>query len=137
MATLQPLAILCTAGDYRHFQSLSALASTCASSNRNCHVMLSHEALYWFLMGDLSQTPGGYLTPWAEILEQAREHERITDPLDLLTRARESGRVKVYGCSSSIAQARSYTAEQLKRLDGIVGHTTFLQWASEWQLVTL
>ena len=137
MPSLQPMAILCSAGDFRHFQSLSALASTCAGSNRQCHVLLSHEALYWFLMGDLSQTGSGYLTPWAEILEQAREHERITDPLLLLGQARESGLLKVYGCSSSIAQARSYTSEQLRQLDGIVGHTTFLQWASEWQLVVL
>ena len=135
MSESKPLALMLQAGDHRHLHAFVSLVATAAASGRRVHVFLTHEALHSFLTDVMDESPTGYSTDYSAIYDRARDDGRIPELEDLLFKARRTGKVRLYGCSASIALRQGYSEEELSRLDGIVGHTTFLRWALAWQLV--
>lgn len=133
----KPLAMMLQAGDHRHLHAMVSLVATAASAGRRSHAFLTHEALHTFLVGGMDEAPSGYTTGYAAFYDRAREDGRVPELSALLAQARKTGRVRIYGCSASIALRQGYTEDELSSLDGIVGHTTFLRWALDWQLIYL
>lgn len=135
MADPTPLALIMQGGDHRHINAMVALAATAAASGRWVHVFLTHEALWAWVEGRFDDLPSGFSTEYGALYDAAREDGRVPDLEKLMRQARATGKVRIYGCSASVALRRGYSEEALRRLDGIVGHSTFLRWALGWQLV--
>ena len=133
----KPLAVILGSGDHRHLHAFVSLTATSAASGRRVHVLLTHEALHTFLMDGMDDAPSGYTTSYTAFYDRGREEGRVPNLEELLAEARKTGKVRVYGCSASIALRQGYAEEELEKLDGIVGHTTFLRWALDWQLLYL
>lgn len=133
----QKLCLILQYSSYEKWHLAATLAATTTAMNGEVHVFLSHEALLAFVEDKFDETKPQFQTvefnkKYLDLLED----DKIPKISFLLKRAQELGTVKIYGCSES-AQLFRLGADQKKKLDAVIGYTTFLDIARDGKLIVI
>ena len=131
------LAIIVQGSSYDKLHLMATLVATAVSMNGEAHLFLTYDALTRYVNGTLDETkPALDDEKMNETYADGIEEGRIPSITDLLRQAKEMGNVKVYGCSQSVAFLR-LDPKLTKKLDGVVGYTTFMISAMDAKLIVL
>src|SRR5574341_1445103 len=129
------LALILQHASYEKLHLAGTLAATTAALGGEVHIFLSHEALLSFVENKLDEARPHFESQkinqkYVDLLEDGK----IPKAGDLFKKAQELGSVKFYGCSESVQLFR-LRSEHTKKLDAVIGYSTFLDIASDAKLV--
>lgn len=140
MESKKKLAILLQHATYENFNLAATLAATQAALAGEVHIFLAHEALFFYVRGDMEKMPSGFeSTEYRHIYEKLRrkeETEKISNPVSLLNQAKSLGPVHIYGCSET-AKLLKISPDETKKLQALIGYSTFLNLASDAQFIVI
>jgi peroxiredoxin family protein len=131
------LALILQHASYEKFHLAATLAATTTAMGGEVHIFLSHEALFSFVDGKLDEAKPCFQSEkinrkYTEWLEDGK----ISGASALFIKAQKLGSIKFYGCSESV-QLFHLGTEYTKKLDAVVGYTTFLDLASDARLLII
>ena len=131
------LAIIVQGSSYDKLHLMATLVATAVSMDGEAHLFLTYDALLRYVNGTLDEAKPALDDPQMnERYADGVEAGRIPSITDLLRQAKEMGKVKVYGCSQSVAFLR-LDPKLTEKLDGVIGYTTFMTSAMDAKLVVL
>lgn len=131
------LAIIVQGSSYDKLHLMATLVATAVSMDGEAHIFLTYDALTRYVNGTLDEArPSLDDEKMNETYQAGIEEGRIPSITDLLRQARDMGKVKIYGCSQSVAFLK-LDPKLTQKLDGVVGYTTFLTSALDAKLIVL
>ena len=131
------IAIIARGSSYDKLHLMATLVATAVSLDGEASVFLTYDALIRYVNGTLDEAkPALDDDKMNAIYTEGIEEGRIPSITDLLRQAKEMGNVKIYGCSTSVAFLR-LDSKLTKKLDGVIGYTTFLTSALDAKLVVI
>lgn len=131
------LALILQHASYEKLHLAATLAATTTAMGGEVHIFLSHEALLSFVKNKLDESKPCFQSDkinqkYTELLED----EKIPKASGLFKKAQKLGLVKFYGCSESV-QLFHLGREYTKKLDAVIGYTTFLDIATDAKLLVI
>ena len=136
-ANPKKLAIIVQGSSYNKLHLVVTLVATAVAMKGEAHLFLTFDALRRYVTGTLDEAkPNLDDDEMNRLYREGIEDEKIPSITDLLRQAKEMGTVKIYGCSQSTAFLR-LDAELTKKLDGVIGYTTFLTSAMDAKLIVI
>jgi peroxiredoxin family protein len=120
----QRLAIFLHSGDYDRVHQGLAVAVSAAATGRSVDVYFFWWALDRLLRGDLDDPDFG---PGREHLAEDFLERGFPSIRQLLDAARESGQVRLYACSGSLAILGRNAGDLEGKVDGLVGWAAILE----------
>jgi peroxiredoxin family protein len=133
----QKLAIILQQTSYEKLHLAATLTATAATMGGEVHIFLSQEALLNFVENKFDEAKPHFQSDalnkqYIELLEDGKT-PKVTD---LFKRAQKFGLVKFYGCSETV-QLFHLGTDYTKKLDAVIGYTTFLDIASDAKLLVI
>lgn len=128
MRDRQPLVIFAHSDGFDKLYQVTSIALTAAVSGRPVAVVLFFWALRAVVRGEMDEMVFAAASPSAA--EAAREKVSTSNnpnPSEMLSMARESGRLKLFACSASMQYVGLELEETKRAVDEVVGMSTILR----------
>ncbi len=131
------LALIVQSSSYNRLHLMTTLIATAVALGWEASAFLTYGALQRYVTDTMDEAKPSLDDPEInQIYADGIHHGAIPSIRDLLDQAKRNGAVKIYGCSQSTMLLR-LTPEQQRRLDGVIGYTTFLTSAVDARLVVI
>ena len=126
---LQPLVVFVHSDSYDRLFQAASMALTAAVTDRPVALVFFFWALRALVKGQMDEPrfSGSVSDEAARIAQEKIALSNNPPPSEMLTMARETGRVKLYACSASMQMTGLELEETAQAVDEVVGMSTILR----------